>query len=64
MDWISIIQSLGFPIACVCALGWYVVTLTKQHKAEMDAVTEALNNNTQVLVAITERLGGIDIERK
>ena len=57
MDWISIVQSLGFPIACVAALGWFVVRLTDQHKAEMDAVTEALHNNTAVLIAIKERLG-------
>ena len=37
MDWITIVQSLGFPIACVAALGWFVVRLTDQHKAEMDA---------------------------
>ena len=57
MDWVTVIQSLGFPIACVCALAWFVVRLTDQHKAEMDAVTEALHNNTAVLIAIKERLG-------
>jgi flagellar biogenesis protein FliO len=63
MDWISIVQSLGFPIACVAALGWFVVRLTDQHKAEMDAVTEALHNNTAVLIAIKERLGVRDENR-
>ena len=57
MDWITIVQSLGFPIACVIGLGWFVVRLTDQHKAEMDAMTEALQNNTQVLISIRERLG-------
>ena len=57
MDWVTIIQTLGFPIACVIGLGWFVVRLTDQHKAEMDAMTEALHNNTQVLISIRERLG-------
>ena len=57
MDWVTIVQTLGFPIACVIGLGWFVVRLTDQHKAEMDAMTEALQNNTQVLISIRERLG-------
>lgn len=65
---IQIIQSLGFPIACVVALFAMWQQEVKAHDAEMDkmrttletqtaATTEALNNNTLVLTRILERLG-------
>lgn len=48
---VSIIQNLGFPIACVIALFYTLRNEQKQHKEEMDRFTEALNNNT---IALTE----------
>ena len=65
---IQIIQSLGFPIACVVALFAMWQSEVKSHDAEMEkmrtaletqttATTEALNNNTVVLTRILERLG-------
>ena len=65
---IQIIQSLGFPIACVVAMFVMWQQEVKAHDAEMDkmrttletqtaATTEALNNNTLVLTRILERLG-------
>lgn len=68
MDVVSIVQSLGFPIACVIALFAMWQSEVKTHKEEMDkmrstletqttATTEALNNNTLVLTRILERLG-------
>ena len=53
---INIVQTLGFPIACVCALFWFVVRLEDSHKSEMSAVTEALNNNTQALIRLEQKL--------
>lgn len=60
MDFNTVIQSIGtvgFPIVCALAMGWYVKYMTdknrediakinEQHKAEMSDVTQALNNNT------------------
>lgn len=60
MDFNTIIQSIGtvgFPIICAVAMGWYVKYMTdknrediakinEQHKSEMADVTTALNNNT------------------
>lgn len=60
MDFNAIIQSIGtvgFPIVCALAMGWYVKYMTdknrediakinEQHKSEMADVTTALNNNT------------------
>ena len=65
---IQIVQSLGFPIACVIGLFAMWQSEVKAHDAEMDKMrtaleeqskqtVEALNNNTVVLTRILERLG-------
>lgn len=65
---IDLVQSLGFPIACVVALFAMWQSEVKAHDAEMDkmrtaleeqskSTTEALNNNTVILTRILERLG-------
>lgn len=67
-DIVSIIQSLGFPIACVVAMFVMWQSEVKAHNEEMEkmrvtleaqtkATTEALNNNTVILNRILERLG-------
>ncbi len=67
-DIISIIQSLGFPIACVVALFLMWQQEVKAHDVEMEkmrdqmaaqqnATIEALNNNTVMLQKILTRLG-------
>ena len=55
---VEIIRDLGFPIACVVALFWQNTRLNDQHKQEMQAMTDALNNNTQVLISLKEKIGG------
>ena len=65
---IQIIQSLGFPIACVVAMFVMWQQEVKAHDEEMEkmretlnqqseATTEALNNNTRVLTRIMKRIG-------
>lgn len=69
MEFIDIISNMGFPIACVVALGYYVREqqklfsdeLTKQreeHKEEVKELTDTITNNTlvvQKLVDLIER---------
>ena len=45
----SLIGSLGFPIMCCIALFWYMTKSQAQHKEEMDKMSEAINNNTNVM---------------
>lgn len=40
-DFISIIQTVGFPIACCIALFIYLVKSNKSHKEEVTKLTEA-----------------------
>lgn len=65
---IQVIQTLGFPIACVIAMFCMWQSEVKAHDAEMDkmrdtleaqskATVDALNNNTVILTRILERIG-------
>ena len=53
---IQLVGSLGFPIVACGALFWRMVKSDEQHKKEMSKMSEALNNNTNALVKLTERL--------
>lgn len=59
-QWVSLIGSVGFPIACCLIM---IVTFyklyTKQsedHKAEMDSLRQALDNNTKALESLKEEI--------
>lgn len=47
----QLISSVGFPIAACVALFWQMNREGTQHKEEMDALKESLNQNT---LAITK----------
>lgn len=47
----QLISSVGFPIAACVALFWQMNRESTQHKVEMDALKESLNQNT---LAITK----------
>lgn len=57
---VQIIQSVGFPIVCCGALFWYMIKQRDVHKDEMDKMTTAIKNNTQVLKQIIIMLGDED----
>lgn len=53
---IQLVGSLGFPIVMCGALFWRMVKSDEQHKAEMDKLSEALNNNTIALTKLSDKL--------
>lgn len=53
---IQLVGSLGFPIVACGALFWRMVKSDEQHKEEMYKMSEALNNNTNAIVKLTEKL--------
>lgn len=56
----DLLSSTAFPILACIALAWYVYHTTEQNNARIDALTEkvmqAINNNTQALTKLSERL--------
>lgn len=68
-DIIQMISSVGFPIVCACACGYYVkyitdknreqiASLNQKHREEISEVVTAINNNTVALTKLVEKLEG------
>lgn len=55
---VSVISSVGFPIALALILLWYIYDSNNKHKEEIDKMSEALNNNTIAITKLLDRLGG------
>lgn len=66
-DFVQIISTVGFPIACCIAMGYFFKYITDkdrdernemslQHREEMKEITEALNNNTLAVQKLCERI--------
>lgn len=51
----QLVGSLGFPIMVAIACFWYINKQTEQHKAEIDKMAEAVNNNTLVLQKLLDK---------
>lgn len=71
---ISIIKDIGFPIACVIYMGFYIKKLTDEYRTDIKGVTEQYNEaikdfrktlerNTLVLTGIEKRLEKEDSEK-
>lgn len=58
-DVVTIISTVGFPIAACVALFWQINEMQKNHKEEMNGVKEALNNNTLVVQKLVDKLSDI-----
>lgn len=54
---ITTIQAVGFPIAACVALYFHMVHQDADHKTEVDQLRDAINNNTQVMQRLLDRLG-------
>lgn len=57
---LQFIQGVGFPIACVLIMFQQIEKERDAHKEEMHSMTEALNNNTQILTALKQKLEDLD----
>lgn len=53
---IQLVGSLGFPIVMCGALYWRMLKSDEQHKAEMDKLSEVLNNNTIALTKLSDKI--------
>ena len=71
-DVLNAITTVGFPIVCCIAMGWYVKYSTdqnkeevkkiyEQHREEMKEVTTAINNNTLALQKLCDLMKTEDI---
>lgn len=72
---VTIIQTVGFPIAMCIAMGWYVKYTEDRHREdrngqnerharEMEAVNKALDNNTDALRSLEKAIAVKEAEEK
>jgi hypothetical protein len=65
---VTLIGSVGFPIVCVFAMLYIfrqiIIKMEDSHKEELTKVTEAINNNTQVVSEMKNELEQLRNERK
>ena len=55
----QIISNLGFPIACVVAMFWMLNKERDAHKAETAELSKAIENNTNVMTQVLDKLATI-----
>ena len=53
-----LVQSVGFPIVCCAALFWYMIKQDEKHEKETEALRTAIDNNTNIITKLYERLTG------
>ncbi|MBR2679275.1 MAG: hypothetical protein IKE23_00665 [Exiguobacterium sp.] len=64
---VTIVQTVGFPIAMCVAMGWYVKYTedrhredrngqNERHEKEMESVNKAIDNNTTALHALEKAI--------
>jgi len=57
------ISNVGFPIVCVVML-WFKMNEDREaHKAEMDKMTEALNNNTLAVQHMSDVFAARNVDK-
>lgn len=52
----ELFSNLAVPVACLIAMFYLWDKERSDHKAEMDRITQALENNTLVMTQIRDRL--------
>lgn len=63
----TLIGSVGFPIVACIAMGWYVKyqtdqnnkeveSMRREHKEEVQKMTEAINNNTIAMQKLVDKI--------
>lgn len=57
-DIVTLITNVGFPIACTCALFYFLNKEREQHRVETAELKDAINNNTIVMQRLIDKLGG------
>ena len=55
----NLISSLGFPIFCVLALGWFLYQIYKNMMKTLDTITD---NNKELVETNRELIKGMDIK--
>lgn len=59
----QLISMVGFPCAMCLILVYVIYKLNEQHKEEISKLTATIENNTQALIKLSDKIG-VDINVK
>lgn len=62
MDLSNLISNMGFPIAMVLYLLWKDSQSTQKHEEEIRGFIEAINNNTNVVQRLLDKLDALGVD--
>lgn len=54
----TLVSTVGFPIACTCALFYFWNREREEHANETKELKDAINNNALVMQKLVDKLGG------
>lgn len=57
-EWMQMISTLGFPIVAYCAIFWKMSESDKDHKEEVQKLSDVIQNNTLTLQKLLDRMDG------
>lgn len=57
-DIITVINTVGFPIAVCIYLGWFIKYQEDKHTTELSALNEAIKQNTEATKALITEMRG------
>lgn len=64
MEWVEIIQTLGFPIALVCAMGFFIFKLWEQSKEREDKYVEIIFSQNEKFDIQSKQLEAIALTQE
>lgn len=53
-DIATLVSSIGFPIVMCGAMAWYVKYMSDQHKADLEALSAVIADNTKVIEGLRQ----------
>lgn len=55
-EWVQVISTVGFPIACCLMMGYLLYLEQKNHKEEMWQLKDAIVSNTLIMTELKQLL--------
>ena len=53
---VTLVSTVGFPAAMCLLMGYYVMRRDEEHGKEMAELKKAINNNTNAITKLAERM--------
>ena len=62
LNWVELISSLGFPIVCVIAMGWFIYQIYKKSLDRENELREEIKENQKINGKFAEIINRYSVE--